>query len=133
MNNLFQRQLLNTHFIKKQLLNPFLFSTKGPEGNRVLVESSDNNLQFNDGDETNLDNDEIEQDSSEDENQDRENPMSNSEDQDDDSENAEKDALATGKGTFNAYLMLLGGGGGGGRGQNTAPSCFFSTILKGLR
>ena len=131
MNSLFQRQLLNTHFIKKQLLNPFLFSTKGPEGNRVLVESSDNNLQFNDGDETNLDNDEIEQDSSEDENQeDRENPMSNSEDQDDDSENAEKDALATGKGTFNAYLICYWGEGGGAK---YGPLLFFLHHPKGLR
>ena len=71
------------------------------------MESSDNNLQFSDGDETNLGNDEIEQDSSEDENQENsENPMSNSQDQDDDSENAEKDALATGKGTFNANLRF---------------------------
>ena len=71
------------------------------------MESSDKNLQLNDGDETDLGNDEIKQDSSEDKNQeDSENPMSNSEDQDDDSENADEDALTTVKGTFNAYFRF---------------------------
>ena len=57
-------------------------------------------MQLNDGDETNIGNNEVEQDSFEDDNQeDSENTMSNSEEnQDDDSENPAEDALTTGKG-----------------------------------